>query len=107
MIAAHAAAAVCPRCNRPVRTGVQLHAAATDLEDLVKRLAPLRRSASPDNQELHAALDCLMRHYGLELRSELTPEHLNSDTPGLDPTVLELALSHAAACAARERVTTQ
>ena len=107
MIAAHAAAALCPRCNRPVRTGVQLQAAAADLEDLVLRLDPLRESPAPDDQELHAAAACLLRHYALELRMELAAEHLDCHATGLDSVVLDHALSRAAECAARARATLQ
>lgn len=103
MVAAHAVAAVCPRCNRHVRTGVELRAAAADVADLVLQLSPLRSSADPADQELHDALTCLIGHYTHELHVELTGQHLDCDAPGLDQGPVDLALSRAAACAARER----
>jgi hypothetical protein len=103
MLAAHAAVAVCPRCDHRVRTGVELRAAAADLEELVLQLDPLRGSGDPADQELHDALACLIGRYTYELRAELAGEHLDCDAPGLDQGAVELALSRAAACAARER----
>jgi len=105
MVAAHAARALCPRCNRSVRTGVELHAAAADLEDLLRHLEPLRVSVTADDHGLHSAMTRLVHHYTLELHAELAGEHLNCDATGLDQAALDFALARADACAARERAT--
>ena len=101
MIAAHAAVALCPRCNRPVRTGVELHAAAADLTALAGSLAPLRH-ASPSDRDLYEGMACLIHHYALELRAELSGEHLNCEASGVNQDLVDVALSRAAECAARD-----
>ncbi len=107
MIAAHAAPALCPRCNRPVRTGVELHAAAVDLDQLLFHLEPLRRSQCLHDQELHETVGLLVSQAALELRAELAGEHLDCDAPRPPENLVDNALSRAAECAARERATLQ
>jgi hypothetical protein len=98
-LAAHATHAICPRCNRRVRSGVEIQAAAADVQDLLEEVAPLQTSASEDDQDIHDVVTSLMRHFTQELRAELVGEHLDCVAPDMND-VVALARSRAAEIAA-------
>lgn len=104
IVAAHAASPVCPRCDRPVRSGVQIQAALSDVQDLLLGLTPLSRSEATDDQDLHETALCVLRHHLLELRAQLAGEHLACDDDRLNEPVLTAALARARELASESTV---
>jgi hypothetical protein len=83
-LAASAVRAICPRCNRPVRSGVELN---TDLGELSAQLDAARRLALvPANPEAASVARFALADAGAKLaviRAEAAGEHLACDPAGV------------------------
>ncbi len=101
IIAAHAAAPTCPRCNTSVRSGVEIQAAAADLAEFRAAIQPLATSPNEDERDLHETALLVIAHRHRELHAELAGEHLDCSARNHDDSfvalVLRIAADHAAA----------
>ncbi len=86
MIAGHAVSPICPRCSRPVRGSIQLHAIYADLSDLLVRADALAIRAVLGDLPLHARVVALAERLSLQLRAELAGVHFSCRDP--DPQLL-------------------
>jgi hypothetical protein len=103
MIAANAAAPICPRCGRRVRTGVEIHSAAAELAELLFRLEPLRLSGHASDRDLHETVMLLIGQAEQELRTELVGEHLSCYPVRGHAELFDHALARAHECVAPDR----
>ena len=75
ILAAQAAAPVCPRCGHAVRGGVALQAAAADIELAAAEMAPLARSAEASDRAFHGLVVSALIAQAEDLRAELSGGH--------------------------------
>jgi hypothetical protein len=75
VMAGQAVRPVCPRCSRPVRSGVELQAGLRDLVDVLALSEALGSSAESGEQALYETVMAVLRQAWDELEVELQGGH--------------------------------